>query len=52
MLSLSDELYYRVPSFELTGSFLRVLKVFDEPLGESNTERRIKISASVSEEGT
>ena len=32
--------------------FLRVLKVFDEPLGESNTERRVKISASISKEGT
>ena len=30
--------------------FLRVLKVFDEPLGESNTERRIKISAGISKE--
>ena len=27
--------------------FLRVLKVFDEPLGESNTERRVKISAGI-----
>ena len=32
--------------------FLRGLKVFDEPLGESNTERRIKISAGISKEGT
>ena len=32
--------------------FLRVLKVFDEPLGESNTERRVKISAGISKEGT
>ena len=29
-----------------------VLKVFDEPSGESNAERRVKISASVSKEGT
>ena len=28
------------------------LKVFDEPLGESNTERRVKISTSVSKEDT
>ena len=28
--------------------FLRILKVFDEPLGQSNTERRVKISASMS----
>ena len=32
--------------------FLRVLTVFDEPLGESNTERQLKISASISKEGT
>ena len=32
--------------------FLRVWKVFDEPLGESNTERRVKISVGVSKEGT
>ena len=32
--------------------FLRVLTVFDEPLGESNTERQVKISASISKEGT
>ena len=32
--------------------FLWVLKVFDEPLGESNMERRVKISACVSKEGT
>ena len=31
--------------------FLRVLTVFDEPLGESNTERQVKISASISKEG-
>ena len=30
--------------------FLRVLKVFDEPLGKSNTERQVKISAIVSKE--
>ena len=28
--------------------FLRVLKVFDEPLDESNIERRIKLSAGIS----
>ena len=32
--------------------FLPVLKVFDEPLGESNTERRVKISFVISKEGT
>ena len=32
--------------------FLRVLTAFDEPLGESNTERQVKISASISKEGT
>ena len=32
--------------------FLWVLKVFDEPSGESNTERRAKISACISKEGT
>ena len=38
--------------FRNTGYFLRVLKVFDEPLGKSNTERRVKISAGISKEGT
>ena len=28
------------------------MKVFDEPLGESNTERRVKVSAGISKEGT
>ena len=28
------------------------LEVFDEPLGESNTERRVKISACILKEGT
>ena len=28
------------------------LKVFDEPLGESNTERQVKISVAISKEGT
>ena len=32
--------------------FLPVLKVFYEPLSESNTERRVKISASISKQGT
>ena len=31
---------------------LRALTVFDEPLGESNTERQVKISASISKGGT
>ena len=45
-------IYYQVPSFEIQADILRVLKVFDEPLGESNTERRVKISAGISKEGT
>ena len=32
--------------------FLRVLKAFDEHLDELNTERRVKISAGISNEGT
>ena len=32
--------------------FLQVLKVFDEPSGESNTERQIKISDGISKEFT
>ena len=32
--------------------FLQVLKVSDEPLGESNIEERVKISAGISKEGT
>ena len=32
--------------------FLSVLKVSDEPLDESNTERRVKISTGISKEGT
>ena len=32
--------------------FLRVLKLSDERLGESNTERRVKISSCISNEGT
>ena len=32
--------------------FLWVLKVFDEPLGESDKERRVKIWACISKEGT
>ena len=31
---------------------LRVLKVFGEPLGESNKESRVKISAGISKEHT
>ena len=40
---LSILIYYKVPSFAFYES-----KVFGEPLGESNTERLVKIS---SEEG-
>ena len=32
--------------------FLQVLKVFDEPLGESNMERQIKYQPFFSKEGT
>ena len=32
--------------------FFRVLKVSDEPLGASNTEGRVKISADISKDGT
>ena len=32
--------------------FLRVMKVFDKPVGESNTERQVKISAGISKEST
>ena len=31
---------------------LWILKVFDEPFGESNTERRVRMSASISKQGT
>ena len=31
--------------------FLQVLIVFDEPLGESNTGKQVKISAHISKEG-
>ena len=30
-------IYYCVRSFEIQADILRVLKVYDEPLGESNT---------------
>ena len=44
--------YYLVPSFEIqTDSFRSLESICDEPLGESNTERRVKISASISKEG-
>ena len=32
-------------------TFVKVLKVSDEPQGESNTEARVKISAGISKEG-
>ena len=32
--------------------FLRVLKVFDEPLGKSNTERRVKRLAGISKKAS
>ena len=44
-------IYYLVPSFEIQADIFMV-KVFDEPLGESNTERRVKISSVMSKEGT
>ena len=31
--------------FKIQTDILQVLTVFDEPLGESNTKRRVKISA-------
>ena len=43
----------RVPKARhVTSKLIRISKVFDEPLGESNTERRVKISAGASKEGT
>ena len=44
--------YYLVPFFKYWLIFSCILKVQHEPLGESNTERRVKISASISKEGT
>ena len=35
-------IYYRVPLLKYRLMFLRVLKVFDEPLAQSHTERRVK----------
>ena len=35
-------IYHLVPSFEIPADIFEVLKVFEEPLGESNTERRVK----------
>ena len=33
--------YYQMSSFEIQADILRAVKVFDEPLGESNTEKRV-----------
>ena len=43
---------YHVPSFERQVDIFMSMKKIDESLGQSNTERRVKISASVSKEGT
>ena len=40
-----------MPSFELPAGIFKSLKTFDEHLGESNTERQVKISAGISKEG-
>ena len=46
-------IHYRVTSSEMLADIeLQVLKVFDEPLGESNTKVRVKILASISKKGT
>ena len=45
-------IYYQVPSFEIQADiFLRVFTVFDKPLGGSDTEKQVKITASISKEG-
>ena len=38
----------KVSQSEIQADILRVLKVFNEPLAESNTERRVKTPASIS----
>ena len=43
---------YKVPFLKYRLIFLRDSKVFDKPSGESNIERRVKISADISKEGT
>ena len=35
-------IYYQVPSFKIQTDILQVLKVSDEHLGETNTEKRVK----------
>ena len=45
-------MYYQVLSFEMLADIISVLKVFDELLGKSNTERQVKISAGISKEST
>ena len=35
--------YYQPPSLDIKADILHVLKVLEEPLGESNAERRVKI---------
>ena len=42
-------MYYLMPSFEIQDG---IFKVFDEPSGESDTETRVEISASISKEDT
>ena len=41
-----------MPSFEIQADIFCVLEVLDKPLGESDTERRLKVSAGISKEGT
>ena len=46
-------IYNQVSSFEIKADIqLRFLKVFDKPLGQSDTKRQGRISASISKEGT
>ena len=45
-------IYYKVPSFEMLSDIFKSVESTDEPLGELNTERRAKISVSISKEGT
>ena len=52
LFTLSDNYVSLGGFFEITADILQILKGIDEPLGESNTERRIKISSGISEETT
>ena len=49
-LSSSFSAYFKILKYRLI--FLQVLRVSDDPLCESNIERRVKISAGISREGT